>query len=67
MSAWASALISALMSVVVVFVSYFLASRSDSKKTEQAERQALNASYLNPPRAVLARSAAFADGTVTAQ
>jgi hypothetical protein len=56
MSAWATALISALTSVSIVFVSYFLASRSDSKKAAQAERQALNARYLNPLRLQLAEN-----------
>ena len=56
MSALATALISALTSVSVVFVSYFLSSRSDTKKAAQAERQALNARYLNPLRLQLAEN-----------
>jgi hypothetical protein len=56
MSALATALISALTSVAVVFASYFLSSRSDSKKAVQAERQALNARYLNPLRLQLAEN-----------
>jgi hypothetical protein len=56
MSALVIALISALTSVAVVFVSYFLSSRSDSKKAAQADRQALNARYLNPLRLQLAEN-----------
>ena len=56
MSVLATALISALTSVAVVFVSYFLSSRSDSKKAAQAERQALNARCLNPLRLHLAEN-----------
>jgi hypothetical protein len=56
MSALPTALISALTAVVVVFVSYFLSSRSDSKKAAQAEQQALNARYLNPLRLQLAEN-----------
>ena len=42
--------------VAVVFVTYFLSSRSDRKKATQAERQALNARYLNPLRLHLAEN-----------
>ena len=50
MSALATALISALTSVAVVLVSFFLSSRDDRKKAAQAEWQELNARYLNPLR-----------------
>lgn len=56
MSALVTALISALTSVAVVLVSYLLSVRSDSKKAAQAERQALNARYLNPLRLHLAEN-----------
>lgn len=48
MSALATALIFALTSVVVVFVSFVLSSRADRKKAAQAERQELNASRVVP-------------------
>jgi hypothetical protein len=56
MSAVATALLSALTSVAVVLVSFFLSSRDNRKKTAQAERQELNAKYLNPLRLHLAES-----------
>ena len=56
MSALATALISALTSVAVVLVSFFLSSRDDRKKAAQAERQVLNARYLNPLRLHLAEN-----------
>jgi hypothetical protein len=56
MSALAAALISALTSVVVVLVSFFLSSRDDRKKAAHAERQELNARYLNPLRLHLAET-----------
>jgi hypothetical protein len=54
MSALATALVSALTSVVVVLVSFFLSSQNEKKKAAQAERQELNARYLNPLRLHLA-------------
>lgn len=56
MNALTTALISALTSVAVVFVSYFLSSRSDSRKAVQVERQALSVRYLNPLRLHLAEN-----------
>jgi hypothetical protein len=56
MSALTTALISVLTSVAVVLVSFFLSSRDDRKKAAQAERQELNARYLNPLRLHLAET-----------
>ena len=56
MSAVATALISALTSVSVVLVSFFLSTREDRKKEKRAERQELNARYLNPLRLHLAET-----------
>jgi hypothetical protein len=56
MNALATALVSALTSVTVVFVSYLLSSRSESRKAAQVERQALSARYLNPLRLHLAEN-----------
>jgi hypothetical protein len=56
MAALVTALISALTSVAVVLVSFFLSSRDDRKKAVQAERQELNARYLNPLRLHLAEN-----------
>jgi hypothetical protein len=55
-SAIATALLSALTSVGVVLVSFFLSSRDSRKKAAQAERQQLNAKYLNPLRLHLAET-----------
>jgi hypothetical protein len=55
-SAVATALISALTSVAVLLVSFFLSSRADRKKVTQAERHELNATYLNPLRLQLAEN-----------
>jgi hypothetical protein len=56
MNAVATALVSALTSVTVVLVSFFLSSRDDRRKAAQAERQELNARYLNPLRLHLAET-----------
>ena len=56
MSTLATALISALTSVAVVLVSFFLSSRDDRKKAVQAEQRELNARYLNPLRLHLAET-----------
>jgi hypothetical protein len=56
MSAVATALISALTSVAVVLVSFFLSSRDDRKKAARADRHELNARYLNPLRLHLAET-----------
>jgi hypothetical protein len=52
----ATALISALTSVAVVLVTFFLTSRGDRKKAARAERHELNARYLNPLRLHLAET-----------
>jgi hypothetical protein len=56
MNVVATALVSALTSVAVVLVSFFLSSRDDRGKAAQAERQELNARYLNPLRLHLAET-----------
>ena len=56
MSAWTTALISALTSVAVVLVSFLLSSRAERKKAARAERQELNSRYLNPLRLHLAET-----------
>ena len=56
MSAVATALISALTSVAVVLISFFLSFRGDRKKEMQAKRQEINARYLNPLRLHLAEN-----------
>ena len=56
MEALLTGLISALTSVAVVLVSFFLTSRHDNKKAALAERQELNARYLNPLRLQLAEN-----------
>jgi len=56
MNAVATALVSALTSIIVVLVTFFLTSWNDRRKAARAERRELNARYLNPLRLHLAET-----------
>ena len=48
-----SAIVSAFTSLVIVVLTYHLASRQEARKTESTRRELINFEYLNPLRLYL--------------